>query len=376
MKPLRRILDRVAPLFGEGGKLKPLAPLYKATDLFFFALPERTEQGPHIRDGVDLKRFMSFVVIGLLPATIGAVYFFGLRVLAITLVSYIFGGIAEVAFAIVRKEDINEGFLVTGLLFPLTLPPTTPLWIVAVGVVFGVVFGKEVFGGTGHNPFNAAIVARAFVYIGWPKYLAPPFWIIPGSGLFGRFGEYVHAGTVDALTGATALSEWNKLARVGGDVQEALRAFPIRDLFLGSVPGSCGETSAILLLAGGIFIIATRVCDWRIPLSCLATAGIVAAGFHALDPGRFAPWPYHVFAGGLMLGALFMATDPVSGPSTFGARYLYGICIGLFTVLIRNLTPFPEGAMFSILLANIFAPLLDVVALGIRRRKEAALARE
>ncbi|MBN1422058.1 MAG: RnfABCDGE type electron transport complex subunit D, partial [Planctomycetes bacterium] len=301
---------------------------------------------------------------------------FGLRVLAIILVSYVFGGIAEVAFSIVRKEDINEGFLVTGLLFPLTLPPTTPLWIVAVGVVFGVVFGKEVFGGTGHNPFNAAIVARTFVYIGWPKYLAPPLWVIPGSGVLGRFGEYVHAGTVDALTGATALSEWSNLARLGKDVQEALRDFPIRDLFLGSVPGSCGETSALLLLAGGIFMIATRVCDWRIPLAGLATAWIAAAGFHAFDPGRFAPWPYHLFAGGLMLGILFMATDPVSGPSTSGARYAYGIWIGLFAILIRNLTPLPEGVMFAILLGNIFAPLMDEAVISLRKRKEAVLARQ
>jgi Na+-transporting NADH:ubiquinone oxidoreductase subunit B len=357
MRALARLLERLRPLFEEGGKWAVLAPVYRAADAFLFAHEEETATAPFGRDAVDLKRYMSLVIVALLPCVAAAVYFFGLRVLAMIAVSYAVGGAVEVLFAVCRKEDINEGLLVTGLLFPLILPPGLPLWMVAVGVAFGVLVGKEVFGGTGRNLFNPAILGRCFLAIGYPRAMSGN-WILPGSGPAGRCLQFVDASTVDAVTAATPLVH----AKDGTFA-------PLADLFLGSVPGSAGETSALAILLGAAFLLLTRVASWRTMLGTIGSFLALATVLHALLPGSFGPPVWHLLAGSLLFGAVFMATDPVTGPVTHGGRWAYGAIIGCSTVLIRNLTGYVEGVMFAILLGNICAPSLDEVVCRIHARR-------
>ena len=358
MKLLRKILDQTAPLFEQWRILRPFKCVFDATDAFFFAPASVTDGEPHIRDALDVKRYMSIVIVAAMPAVCAAFYFYGLRVLGMIVVSYAVGGAVETLFCIVRKEEITEGFLVTGLLFPLTLPPATPYWIVALGVAFGVAFGKEIFGGTGRNPFNPALVGRCFVFIAYPKQLAEG-WVAPGSGLTGRLLEYVPLGH-DAISSATPLIDAAK-----GAAPES-----VWPLIMGNVSGSAGETSALLILLGGIFLCLTKVGNWRIPVSVLASAFVTALILHPVCPSIL-PARCQLFMGGLMFGAVFMATDPVTAPSTNPARVAYGILIGVLTVLLRGLTPLNEGIMFAILLMNIFAPLLDEIVVQIRCRKYA-----
>ncbi len=358
MKILRTILDKAEPLF-QKPLLRPFKAVFDATDAFFFGPGEVTESDVHIRDALDVKRYMSVVIVAALPAALASIYFFGLRVLGLILVSYAVGGAVETLFCIIRKEEITEGFLVTGLLFPLTLPPTTPYWVAALGIAFGVAFGKEIFGGTGRNPFNPALVGRCFVFLAYPKQMAEG-WVAPGSGLFGRALSYVGPGG-DAVTSATPLIEAAK-----GHMPDS-----IWPLLLGHVSGSAGETSALLILLGGVVLCVTRVGDWRIPVSALASAFLTALVLAPLAPDKVIPAPYQLFMGGLMFGAVFMATDPVTAPSAKPARVAYGALIGALTVLLRSFTPLNEGVMFAILLMNIFAPLLDEAAASWRRRRYA-----
>ena len=356
MRWVLRVLDRVRPWFETGRAFGRAKPLFDATDAFLFSHAESTVSAPHVRDPVDVKRVMWTVVVALLPALAASVYFFGLRVLAMVAVSYVCGGIVEVVFALVRKEEITEGFLVTGLLFALILPPGTPLWMVGLGVVFGVTIGKEVFGGTGHNVFNPALVGRCFLILGYPATMRSS-WIDPGTGWWGHALSYVEPG-VDALTQATPLS----LAHAG-------RYLPVEHLFWGYTRGCAGETSGAALLLGGLFLLATRVANWRTVVSILGTVTVLQVVLHAAWPEQFGPALYHLLAGGLLLGALFMATDPVSSPITRGGKWAYGILIATVVVLIRNIGGFPEGVMFAILLGNVCAPLLDEVAYACRVRR-------
>jgi Na+-transporting NADH:ubiquinone oxidoreductase subunit B len=297
------------------------------------------------------------VILALLPVLLAAVYFFGLRVLLIIAVSYVAGGAVEVLFAIIRKEQINEGFLVTGLIFPLILPPTVPLWMVAVGIVFGVVVGKELFGGTGRNLFNPALVGRCFLSLSYAASMSAG-WIIPGEGFPGRAFQYVGASDVQAITSATPLA----LARQG-------ELAGLSDLFLGRIAGSAGETSALVILLGGLFLLISRVANWRTVVSILSSFIILAAVLHYILPERFGPAVWNLFAGGLFFGAFYMATDPVTSPVTNGGKWAYGIIIGAATVLIRNLTGYVEGVTFAILLGNICAPVLDEVVIRFRLRR-------
>jgi len=358
MKLLRTIFDKTEPLF-EKPLLRPFKCIFDATDAFFFAPGEVTETDVHVRDALDVKRYMSIVIVAALPALLASIYFFGLRVIGMIIVSYAVGGAVETLFCIIRKEDITEGFLVTGLLFPLILPPATPYWVVATGVAFGVAFGKEIFGGTGRNPFNPALVGRCFVFLAYPKQLAEG-WVQPGTGITGRVLDYVHMGSADGITAATPLIDAAK-----GTMPDS-----IWPLIIGNVPGSAGETSALLILIGGIFLCFTKVGNWRIPVSVLASAFVTALVLHPVCPGIL-PARCQLFMGGLMFGAVFMATDPVTAPCTNPARVAYGILIGVLTVLLRGLTPLNEGIMFAILLMNIFAPLLDEIVVQIRCRKYA-----
>ncbi len=357
MKLLRRLLEIARPNFEERGKLRLLKPLFGATENFFFAPATCTTESPHVRDPLDVKRFMSMVIIALLPCVLASFYFFGLRVLAMIVVSYAAGGMVELLFAVVRKEEINEGFLVTGLIFPLILPPALPLWMVAVGVAFGVLVGKELFGGTGRNLFNPALVGRCFLALGYPAAMTAN-WIKPGEGFAGRLLQYVDASHVDAISSVTPLVSAK---------QGALASLP--DLFFGHVSGSVGETSALAILAGGLFLVLTRVANWRTVAGVLGPFALLGGVLHYAQPEMFGPAGWHLLAGGLLFGAFFMATDPVTSPITDSGKWAYGAIIGVSTLLIRNLTGYVEGVMFAILLGNIAAPVLDEVVFRFRVRR-------
>ncbi|NOY80538.1 MAG: RnfABCDGE type electron transport complex subunit D [Kiritimatiellaeota bacterium] len=357
MRLLLRLLERFRPLFEEGGRFAVLKPVYDATDSFFFGPDAETAFGPHVRDPLDVKRFMSMVIVALIPCVGFALYSFGLRVLVLIVVSYAAGGIVEMFFAVVRKEEINEGFLVTGLIYPLILPPGLPLWMAGVGIAFGVLVGKELFGGTGRNLFNPALVGRCFLALAYPAAMSGN-WIKPGSGAVGRFFQYVDSGTTDAVVSATPLI----LAKQG-------QFASLSGLITGHVPGCVGETSALAVIVGGIFLVLVGVASWRTVVSMLGTFVVAGTVLHAAYPQAFAPPVWSLFAGGLLFGAFFMATDPVSSPTTDSGKWGYGALIGLATLLIRNLTGYVEGVMFAILLGNICAPLLDEAAVHFRLRR-------
>jgi Na(+)-translocating NADH:ubiquinone oxidoreductase B subunit len=357
VKAVRRVFERLREKTAEGGPLRPVKPLIDATDHFFFGPDTRTEAASHVRDPLDVKRYMSMVIVALVPCVAASLYFFGLRVLALIAVSYAAGGAVEVLFACLRRHEINEGFLVTGLLFPLVLPPATPLWVVAVGVAFGVVIGKELFGGTGRNLFNPALVGRCFLAIAYPKALGSG-WVSPGTGPLGRLGEWVGPGAVDAMTSATPLAA----AKQGS-------LAPMTDLLWGHVAGSAGETSAIAIALGAVVLLATRIANWRTVVGVLGSFLALAAALHAAWPAHFGPPGWHLLAGGLLFGAVFMATDPVTSPVTAGGKWAAAVLIGVSAVLIRNLTGYVEGVMFAILLGNIAAPILDEVVVAFRVRR-------
>lgn len=363
MKLLLKIFENhIKPNFEEGGKLKSIKPLYEAIENFCFAPAAVTLSAPHATDALDIKRYMTMVIIGLLPCTAAAFYFYGWRLIPMIIVSYAAGGAVEVLFACIRKEQIQEGFLVTGLIFPLILPPTLPLWMVAVGVMFGVFIGKELFGGTGRNVFNPAIVGRVFLALAYPSQMTT--WAPVGKGIFGNMLSYVTpasvqaAEAVDGITTATPLG----LAMAG----ETTSFF---DVFLGSVSGSLGESSTLMVLIGGIFLLLTRVSNWRTVVGILASAAVMAGTLRAVNPDTYAPAIWSLCVGGLMFGAFFMATDPVSSPITNAGKWAYGIIIGIVTILIRNFSAFPEGMMFAILLGNIVSPILDEIVFNIRFRR-------
>ena len=356
MKRLLGILTKARPLFEEDGRLSRLKPVYDATEHFFFSPAARAGGAPFIRDPLDVKRFMSMVIVALVPCTAASLYFFGLRVVAMIAVSYAVGGVVEVLFAVVRKEEINEGFLVTGLIFPLILPPTLPLWMVGVGVAFGVLVGKELFGGTGRNLFNPALVGRCFLALSYPAAMTSS-WIVPKTAFPGRLTQFVGAGDALAVTAATPLV---------GAKQGSLAA--MSDLLVGSVSGSAGETSAIAVVIGGVFLLLTGVASWRTVAALLGSFCITGFLLGLARPEIVGPVGWHVAAGGLLFGAFFMATDPVTSPITKTGKWAYGVTIGVATVLIRHLSGYVEGVMFAILLGNIVAPVLDRITVHLHLR--------
>ena len=351
VKFIRRMIDRTYTKVENNRFLRPVKSVLDATDAFFFGLVEPAKARPYLRDYLDVKRLMSTVVIAAAPVSIASVYFYGWRVVAIMAVSYICGGAAEVAFSVVRKQRITEGFLVTGLLFPLTLPPTIPLWMVAVGIVVGVVLGKEIFGGTGKNVFNPALVGRVFLSITFPVAMTTQ-WVIPATGAWGGFSKYA----VDAITSASPLTIFKATGELASHTV----------LFLGLVPGSLGETSKILIILGGIFLIFTRISDWKIPVSYLGTVAAISWIGSLLSPSLVAPPLFQILSGGLLFGAFFMATDPVTCPTTSHGRWIYGVALGVLTITIRAFSGFVEGVMFAILFMNLFAPALDELIITLR----------
>ncbi len=359
MKIFKRILDKVRPHFEENGRFSRFHNIFQAMDNFLFAAPLKVEQPPFLRDPLDVKRYMSLVITALAPCLIASVYFFGWRVLLLLVVSYVVGGAVEVVFAVLRKEEVNEGFLVTGFIFPLILPPGLPLWIAAVGILFGVLVGKEVFGGTGRNLFNPALVGRLFLALGYPAAMTS-HWIEPAAGGWGRILMPIARSAGDAVTSATPL-----VAAKGGVWTAPL------DLFLGRVLGSAGETSALAILLGGIFLLVVGVASWRTVLAIILSFTVFNAVLRAAAPQLVAPLWFSLLAGSFLFGTFFMATDPVSGPVTQAGKWGYGILIGAVTVLIRTFSGFVEGVMFAILLGNIFAPLIDEVVIRARMRRYA-----
>ena len=395
MKPLRRLLDRVEPLFIKGGRLENFHALYEMVDTLFFSPPDVTRGSPHIRDSIDLKRVMIIVVFAATPAALigmwntgfqantamatmgaemlpgwretilllhgaghdpgsvydnfmlGAVYF-----IPIYIVTMAAGGFWEVLFA--GNHEVNEGFFVTSFLYALILPATIPLWQVAIGISFGVVIGKEVFGGTGKNVLNPALVGRAFLYFAYPAQIS---------------GDAVWTA-VDGFSGATALG----ISAIEGMTGIVASGLTWTQAFVGQMQGSIGEVSTLACLVGGVFLLYTRIASWRIVLGCFLGLTIPALLFSGIDSGNpmiGMPWYWHIVLGGFAFGAVFMATDPVSAAQTETGRLIYGLLIGLMTYIIRVINPaFPEGIMLAILFANVFAPMIDyfVVNANIKRR--------
>ena len=381
MNPIKKFLDSTEKYFTGNGKLKNLEPLFDATKTFFFLPSPKIKQIPFVRDSLDLKRYMSFVILALLPVVFFGMYNTGYQsglasgetytvlkcfltgaryVVPIILVTYAAGFFWETLFASIRGHKISEGFLVTGLLFPLTLPATIPLWQVALGISFGVVIGKEIFGGTGRNFLNPALTGRAFLYFSYPVSISGDIWIIGNT-------------FADGVTGATALSiivpEGEKITAVLSN-----SGFSLYNLFFGFVPGSIGETSAFLCLAGAGFLIITRIANFRIIIGGILGLIITSTLFFLLPDGSES-WLnagplYHLCAGGFLFGISFMATDPVSAPGTNAGRWIFGFLIGFLTIVIRLANPaYVEGIMLAILLMNVFAPSLDHIVLKITASK-------
>jgi Na+-transporting NADH:ubiquinone oxidoreductase subunit B len=430
MKVLENVFDRLRPQFEGDGPLSLAWPMFEGAESFFLTPGTKTRAGAHVRDPMDLKRLMIFVDFALVPCVLmacwntgyHAYYYEGLTgaaggllgevghldyilrgawhffpVYAVTLMA---GGAWELLFCIVRKHEINEGFLVSSLLFPLTLPPTIPLWMVAMGISFGIVIGKEVFGGVGMNILNPALTARAFVFFTYPAYISgaqnaeglgvwdvasawsPLGWFAAAGGGGVEATALQNPAAVDGYTGATPLLSVANAAP-GTDAIDALasQGWDWSDLFFGFIPGSMGETSALAVLIGAGFLIATGIASWRIMAGGVVGLVAMSAVFWLvatqtamgaeLNPlFSLPPW-YHLVIGSFAFGIVFMATDPVSSAITPTGQLLYGLLIGVLVVLIRVVNPaYPEGVMLAILFMNVFAPLIDwfVVKRSVSRR--------
>lgn len=373
MNFIRKQLDKIKPHFDKGGKFEKYAPAFNGIDTFLYVPNHTTKFGSHIRDGIDLKRVMITVVIALLPALIFGMWNIGyqnmgdgqgfmdyfvfgaLRFLPMIIVSYGVGLGIEFAYAIFRGHDVNEGYLVTGLLIPMIMPIDLPLWMLAVSVFFAVIIGKEAFGGTGMNILNPALVARAFALFSYAPYMS-------GNTV------WVADSVADGVSGETVLG-----ALAGGTIPDT----SWMDMFMGYIPGSVGETSVLMILIGAALLLLTGIASWRVMISCLLGASLMGLLFNAIGSETNEllnfPWWQHLLAGGFAFGLVFMATDPVSAAQTTKGKWIYGFLIGIFAILIRVVNPtLPEGMMMAILLMNVFAPTIDhyVIEGNVKRRKK------
>jgi Na+-transporting NADH:ubiquinone oxidoreductase subunit B len=372
VKALRNFLDKQKPHFEKGGKMEMFHSMFDAAETLFFVPDKVTSSGSHIRDAIDMKRTMITVFIALIPAllfgmwNVGYQHFLSMgespdfwtmflygffKLLPIIIVTYGVGLGLEIIFAQIRKHDVNEGFFVSGLLIPMIVPADIPLWQVAVAVAFAVVFGKEVFGGTGMNVVNPALTARAFLFFAYPGNISgDKVWI---------------SDKADAFSGATPLGD----ALVGN-----FDNFPSAyDMFMGFIPGSVGETSTLMILIGAVLLLVTGIANWRIMFTVFAGGFVMGLLFNLWGANEYMQLPayYHLIMGGFAFGAVFMATDPVTAAQTSKGMYFYGFLIGMIAVLIRVFNPaYPEGMMLAILLMNVFAPLIDhyVVEGNIKKR--------
>jgi len=393
MKALRNWFDKQKPALEKGGKFHKFKSGLGAIETFLFVPNHTTKQGTHIRDYVDLKRTMSVVILALIPALLFGMYNVGyqhftatgqqisfwpvfgfglLKVLPIVIVSYVVGLGIEIAAAQMRGHQVNEGYLVTGMLIPLVLPVTTPLWMVAIAVAFSVVFAKEVFGGTGMNIWNPALVARAFLFFAYPSQMS-------GDSVWISLGD---KAIIDGFSGATPLSQ--AAAAAAKPIAEVASnhgiSYSIMDMFLGFIPGSIGETSKLAILIGAAILLLTRIGSWKIMLSTILGGLFMGTimNIFAVNSYMTVPVWQHLIMGGFLFGAVFMVTDPVSGAQTSRGKWIYGFLIGIFAIMIRVVNPaYPEGIMLAILIMNMFAPLIDyyVVQGNIKRRLKRAIVK-
>ena len=392
---LRNFFDRIEPTFEKGGKWERYFPLYEMVESFLYTPKTVTTVAPHARSYIDMKRIMTYVVLATVPCILMALYNTGyqtnmaiaemgasgwrvfiiealgigfdanniaanmfhglLYFLPIYITTLVAGGLFEVIFATVRRHEVNEGFLVSSMLYALIVPASTPLWQVALGIIFGVVIGKEVFGGTGKNFLNPALTGRAFLYFAYPAQLSGDAVWIP----------------VDGFTGATALA----VSASEGFQALAGHGMSWWDSFLGFIPGSMGETSTLACLLGLAFLLVTKIANYRMVVGCLGGMVVFSLLLNWIgsdsNPMFAMPWHWHLVTGGFAFGLVFMVTEPVSGSHTNMGRYFYGALIGFMVVMIRVVNPaFPEGMMLAILFGNVFAPLIDyfVVQANIKRR--------
>ncbi|MFA8433721.1 MAG: NADH:ubiquinone reductase (Na(+)-transporting) subunit B [Marinifilaceae bacterium] len=390
MKALRKFLDKKKPLFQKGGKYAKLQSTFEAFETFLYVPDITSKTGTHIKDSIDLKRTMSVVVLALIPSLLFGIYNVGyqhflsvgelasvgmmdmalyglLKVLPIIVVSYVVGLGIEFAFAQMRGHQVNEGFLVSGLLIPMIMPVEAPLWMVAVATAFAVVIGKEVFGGTGMNIWNPALIARAFFFFAYPsKMSGDAVWI---------------AEKADSFSGATPLADAAALVDASPAQAQSIMGGALSqtwDMFIGLIPGSIGETSTLAILIGAAILLFTGIGSWRIMLSVFVGGYVMGAIFNVIGVNPYMteiPAWQHLIMGGFAFGAVFMATDPVSGAQTNTGKIIYGFLIGFMAVLIRVMNAgFPEAMMLAILLLNTFAPLIDhyVVQSNIKRRLKRA----
>lgn len=387
MKVLNNLLENIKPNFEEGGKFEKLYPVYDAFSTFLFVPGHTAESGAHIRDGIDLKRTMNTVIMALIPTllfgmwNVGYQHFLALgeevtfmqqflfgaiKVLPLVVVSYGVGLGIEFFFAVKNKHQVNEGYLVTGMLIPLIMPVDIPLWMLAISVAFAVVIGKEVFGGTGMNVFNPALIARAFAFFAYPGFMS-------GDKVWINTSTSEGQAVIDGFSGATPMGE---LATTG------FTSYSPFEMLIGTIPGSIGETSIIAILLGAGLLLFTGIGSWRIMLSGVIGGTAMALIFNAIAPYAISPeqqqfmaLPFyqHLMLGGFAFGIVFMATDPVTAAQTNRGKWIYGFLIGFLAIMIRVFNPaYPEGVMLAILFMNVMAPLIDhyVIEANIKRRQK------
>ena len=386
MNFLRKIFDETGKFVEKGKPLSWAYPVWEAADTIFFSTNKQTSKGPHIRDNMDIKRTMFFVVIALIPCYLFGAYnigylnalaldidrgllantFFGFGyVLPILIATFVAGAVCELTFAIIRKHEVNEGFLVSCALIPLTMPPDVPLWQVFIGTSFGIIIGKEIFGGVGTNVFNPALTARAFMYFAFPtKISGDKVWAVGPDGYSGATALAIPANPVEYDTASNLFAASTQFD------------FSLMNMFWGLIPGSIGETNKLLILGGAFFLIYCGIASWRIIVSSVIglvfTAFIfnLLSGFSTNAMLTITPLQ-HLLIGSFLFGTVFMATEPVTSSHTNTGRWIYGFLIGVLTVIIRSINPaYPEGVMLAILIMNMFAPLIDyyVVQSNIKMR--------
>ncbi|MEQ9593641.1 MAG: NADH:ubiquinone reductase (Na(+)-transporting) subunit B, partial [Cyclobacteriaceae bacterium] len=392
MKFIRKQFDNVKPHFEKGGKWEKYYYAFEAFETFAF-VPNSVsgEKGTQIRDAVDMKRLMMTVIIAMVPCLLFGIWNVGhqhflaigetaslgdkiligaIQVLPIVVVSYAVGLGVEFIFSMIRRHPVNEGYLVTGMLIPLVMPPDIPLWQVALATIFAVIIGKEAFGGTGMNVLNIALTARAFLYFAYPTDISGDVWTYLGD-----------ATPVAGFSGATPLSIGAAAVTSGENVVNSFNnfgagwadgIFSFWNLFLGAMPGSIGETSTLMCLIGAFILIVTGVGSWKVIVSVFAGTYVMAFGLNLIGVNEFMLMPaaYHLIIGGLAFGAVFMATDPVTASQTETGKWIYGFLIGVLTVIIRVFNPaYPEGVMLAILLMNVFAPLIDYYVVQANKKR-------
>ena len=375
MNFIRKNLDKIKKPFEKGGKLEKIYPAFDAFETFLFVPNHTTKSGAHIRDAVDLKRTMVTVIIALIPALIYGIYNTGYqyfiqsgldftfldaflhgsyKILPMIAVSYAVGLAIEFGFAVYRGHQVNEGYLVTGLLIPMIMPVDMPLWMLAISVIFAVLIGKEAFGGTGMNILNPALTARAFAFFAYPTYMSgDKVWVSEASNIDGISGETI----LGALAGGQNID------------------YSSVQMFWGSIPGSIAETSTLFVLIGAVMLLYTGVASWRIMLGSIIGASLVGFLFNLWGANELMSfeWYNHLIVGGFAFGIVFMATDPVSAAQTQRGKWIYGLLIGVLCILIRVFNPaYPEGVMLAILLMNVFAPTIDhyVIQSNINKRRK------